>query len=217
MPTGVYIRTPLHGERISAGLNRSESRARRGAKIKALWESGHYDEVLKNFHSPVIRAKRVAHVNSKMFREAARLAKIEQWKNPVYRRRTIKMLIKNRSKQVFPFKDSSIEVAVQTFLLNSRVKFLKHKTVTEVEKYHQWDLVLPNSRLLVEINGCYWHGCPKHFPNKSFSKRDGVLDQIRFKARAIGWDVMVLWEHDIKSGVAFDLLGSVILGYQRAA
>jgi DNA mismatch endonuclease (patch repair protein) len=57
------------------------------------------------------------------------------------------------------------------------------------------------------VDGCFWHGCEKHFKlpksNRSFwkkkinsnIKRDVEVNRF---LRGKGWKVIRLWEHDVK-------------------
>lgn len=68
------------------------------------------------------------------------------------------------------------------------------------------DFVFPNQRLAVFVDGCFWHGCPKHsnMPrnNRAFWKRK--LDSNKARDRKVnrmlrqkGWRVIRIWEHDL--------------------
>ena len=68
------------------------------------------------------------------------------------------------------------------------------------------DLVFGGSRVAVFVDGCFWHGCPKHGgvpqTNREFwatklaqnSERDARVDLV-LKDR--GWTVLRFWEHQI--------------------
>jgi DNA mismatch endonuclease (patch repair protein) len=67
------------------------------------------------------------------------------------------------------------------------------------------DLVFPRPRVAVFLDGCFWHGCPRHFRpsklNESFwttkitdnHKRDRDTDRQLAEA---GWTVVRVWEHE---------------------
>jgi DNA mismatch endonuclease, patch repair protein len=67
------------------------------------------------------------------------------------------------------------------------------------------DIVFPTQKIAVFIDGCFWHGCPKHgtWPkaNSEFwfakiqrnKKRDKDTNK---KLRAAGWKVVRIWEHE---------------------
>lgn len=70
------------------------------------------------------------------------------------------------------------------------------------------DFVFKAERVVVFVDGCFWHGCPKHlrmpktnvdyWETKIFRnmKRD---KSIRKQLRKSGWKVLRLWEHELKS------------------
>ena len=72
------------------------------------------------------------------------------------------------------------------------------------------DMVFPLYNTAVLIDGCFWHGCPKHYRaplsnvkywKKKISgnkKRDRKIDK---KLAEEGWKVIRIWEHDIKSNL----------------
>jgi DNA mismatch endonuclease (patch repair protein) len=72
------------------------------------------------------------------------------------------------------------------------------------------DFVFPKSRLAVFVDGCFWHGCPKHFrkpkDNRKYwhekilrnQKRDRLVTKT---LRKIGWRVLRIWEHELKNEV----------------
>ncbi len=71
------------------------------------------------------------------------------------------------------------------------------------------DFVFPALRLVVFVDGCFWHGCPKHCRMPSSRRkywgekiarnraRDRRINRI---LRKDGWRVVRLWEHDIAEG-----------------
>jgi len=68
------------------------------------------------------------------------------------------------------------------------------------------DFVFRQARLAVFVDGCFWHGCPKHgtkpkgnavFWKKKFARnqaRDRLVNQT---LRRTGWRVLRIWEHDL--------------------
>jgi DNA mismatch endonuclease Vsr len=76
------------------------------------------------------------------------------------------------------------------------------------------DFYFPTSRLMVFVDGCFWHGCPQcgHVPsvNRSFwlakirrnQERDEANGQ---KLTAAGFRVLRFWEHELQ-GTADSLL-----------
>jgi DNA mismatch endonuclease (patch repair protein) len=67
------------------------------------------------------------------------------------------------------------------------------------------DFVFPRNRLAVFVDGCFWHGCPKHgkqpASNVSFWKaklaRNGTRDQLVTRTlKQRGWQVLRVWQHE---------------------
>jgi DNA mismatch endonuclease Vsr len=113
----------------------------------------------------------------------------------------------HRSKLVMPFKDTKIEVVVQDYLSSIGMKFTKHiilKNVSPIQYlYHQYDIVIKELKIIVEVNGCYYHKCPQncmthYHPNIEKSHRRDV--EIQASASRAGWKLIWLWEHDIRNG-----------------
>lgn len=66
------------------------------------------------------------------------------------------------------------------------------------------DLVFRPAKVAVFVNGCFWHGCPKHYsPPKSNRRywsekvrRNRERDfETSFLLKRRGWRVLVFWEH----------------------
>jgi DNA mismatch endonuclease, patch repair protein len=76
--------------------------------------------------------------------------------------------------------------------------------------YGNPDLVFTTSKLVVFIDGCFWHKCPYHFirPKTRSDFWDIKISQnvkrdkkVIKKLRDDGWIVMRFWEHSIKKDV----------------
>ena len=69
------------------------------------------------------------------------------------------------------------------------------------------DFIFPHQRIALFVDGCFWHGCKKHFKtpntNRRFwmhkirgnKKRDKVVSS---DLRKSGWKVIRIWEHQVK-------------------
>jgi very-short-patch-repair endonuclease len=76
------------------------------------------------------------------------------------------------------------------------------------QKIGKWvvDLVHPDVKIIVEVNGDYWHGNPKVYPPDAYINGLGMTVGEKNAADAyrneqlckMGYDVVVLWESDIK-------------------
>jgi len=70
------------------------------------------------------------------------------------------------------------------------------------------DFVFKKLKLVVFVDGCFWHGCPKHYNRpannsefwekkyKANKKRDRKVNSTLKKE---GWTVLRIWEHELKS------------------
>lgn len=61
------------------------------------------------------------------------------------------------------------------------------------------DFVVPRLKLIVQVDGCYWHGCKKH-SGRSLAECRNLRQKdkrITSKATSKGWTVVRVWEHAI--------------------
>jgi len=70
------------------------------------------------------------------------------------------------------------------------------------------DFVFPKQKVALFVDGCFWHGCPKHsnmpVNNREFweKKLGGNKKRDRFvnrQLRKAGWNVVRFWEHDLRN------------------
>jgi DNA mismatch endonuclease (patch repair protein) len=68
------------------------------------------------------------------------------------------------------------------------------------------DFVFPTRRLAVFVDGCFWHGCPRHETkprnNAAFWRRKFAANKARDRLvtrtlRQGGWRVLRIWEHEL--------------------
>jgi DNA mismatch endonuclease (patch repair protein) len=68
------------------------------------------------------------------------------------------------------------------------------------------DFTFRRHRLVVFVDGCFWHGCPKHSKtpsnNRAFWSRKLSTNKTRDRLvtrtlRKSGWRVLRIWEHDL--------------------
>ena len=69
------------------------------------------------------------------------------------------------------------------------------------------DIVFPSRRVVIFVDGCFWHKCPQHFQvpanNRDFWNEkinSNVLrdQKINETLKQLGWKVIRLWEHEVK-------------------
>ncbi len=97
---------------------------------------------------------------------------------------------KSRAKQIFPVKDSSIEVKIQNFLKELNIEFFTHQYMKEIEHGYQCDILIPSKNMVIECDGDYWHNYPI----------GNELDHMRTKELLEkGFKVLRLWENEINN------------------
>lgn len=80
------------------------------------------------------------------------------------------------------------------------------------------DIVFRSAKVAVFVNGCFWHGCPKHHVTPKTNKRfwiDKVKrnrerdEETKRLLRRRGWKVIILWEHEDFSAPAAKIVRHV--------
>jgi DNA mismatch endonuclease (patch repair protein) len=68
------------------------------------------------------------------------------------------------------------------------------------------DLVFPSSRVAILVDGCFWHGCPRHYvrprTKESFWETKLAENVARDRRQTLdleaqGWRVIRIWEHSV--------------------
>ena len=110
-------------------------------------------------------------------------------------------------------KDTKPEILVRKYLFSRGLRYRKND-----KRYPGCpDIVLPKHRTAVFINSCFWHkhiGC-RHFvlPKSNIEFWDNKLETNRLRDErniqqlcADGWNVVVVWECELKKSVREDRL-----------
>ena len=102
-------------------------------------------------------------------------------------------------------RDNAAELAVRSALHQLGFRFRLHQRVVPGTK-RTVDILLPRHRLAIFVNGCFWHGCPRHatWPksNADFwrlkieANRARDVDTDR-RLKEAGWRVIRIWEHEL--------------------
>jgi DNA mismatch endonuclease (patch repair protein) len=68
------------------------------------------------------------------------------------------------------------------------------------------DFIFPKLKLAIFVDGCFWHGCPKHATkpqnNRAFWRRKFSANKARDALvtrtlKRAGWRVLRVWEHEL--------------------
>ncbi len=71
-------------------------------------------------------------------------------------------------------------------------------------------------KVIVRIQGCWFHGCPKHskipktnkiFWTKKFKRNKERDKEVYNYYRKLGWKIINVWEHDIRKSVKINING----------
>ncbi len=107
-------------------------------------------------------------------------------------------------------KNTSAESALRSELHALGLRYRIHVPVLTKPR-RVADIVFAGARVVVAVDGCYWHGCPEHatWPkqNAEFWRAKIVANQVRdrdtdARLRADGWEVIRVWEHEKPREVA---------------
>ena len=69
------------------------------------------------------------------------------------------------------------------------------------------DFVFPRLRVAVFVDGCFWHGCPRHGTQPKTNAKFWLAKitgnkardrQVNRRLHKLGWRVLRIWEHELK-------------------
>jgi DNA mismatch endonuclease (patch repair protein) len=81
------------------------------------------------------------------------------------------------------------------------------------------DFVFPRAKIAVFIDGCFWHGCPLHCrkPSSNVNYWNTKIEKNKIRDKKItktlkmnGWQVIRIWEHEVKVGTLYKKLKRII-------
>jgi len=183
MPTGIYKRTKKHCENISKSLKGIE----------------HSDKMKKNMS--ISMKGKISHRKGKNISDETKLKISKSLKgraSPFKGMKQSDKFMQSLHNRIMPYRDSKLEKMLQAFLISESILFDKHwspKELINQKYYHRYDLHIKDINLLIEIDGCYWHGCKKcGFQDLEKTKRD---KRQNYMAKKIGYKVIRFWGHDI--------------------
>lgn len=110
----------------------------------------------------------------------------------------------SRRMRATPGRDTAPELHLRQALHARGLRFRVDQRV-EVGTKRRADIVFPKTRVVVFVDGCFWHGCPLHMTwprnnatwwrQKIEANRDRDRSTTR-RLRAAGWSVVRVWEHE---------------------
>jgi G:T-mismatch repair DNA endonuclease (very short patch repair protein) len=119
---------------------------------------------------------------------------ISEWHKEILRR--------SRSKQIFPLKDTSIEIKIQEFLKKLYPEFYTHQYISNIFHAYQCDIFIPNLNLIIECFGDYWHANSDKYDFNQLNeeqKDQQLEDELRaYELINKGYNLLILWENEIR-------------------
>ena len=166
----------------------------------------------KKWADPKYRKKTIENrdfYKSEEWRRKNSEARKKLWANPEFREKIME--------NIYRCYGTSIELKVKEILDKMGVKYRYQSTPDGALRgtkraYHHFDFVIPDKRIVLEVNGDYWHGNPEVYPNLSERQekqreRDMELKRL---VEERGWRYVEIWEKDIKEGREEEILKEVL-------
>lgn len=116
-------------------------------------------------------------------------------------------------------RDTTPELAIRR-LLHARGMRYRVDVPLEFDRRRRADILFPSARLVVFIDGCFWHGCEQHYSvpvsNAEFwatkrAKNISRDEETTARLMQSGWTVKRYWEHEAPAAVVDDIEAT----YQR--
>jgi len=63
------------------------------------------------------------------------------------------------------------------------------------------DLAIPEKKIAIYCDGCYWHSCPICFDHEVRRGIRGADALVTKRLKALGWQVFRFWEHEIREDI----------------
>lgn len=145
-------------------------------KGKSPWNKGKH--ILKTTKKKISQSMTGKHL-TKEHKQNLKIA----MQNPRYR----ELQRQKRLHQIFPTKDTSIELKLQDELSRRGIAYCKHYPIIG-----QPDLAFPDKKIAVFADGNYWHNLSNQ------KEKDARINE---QLRNDGWTVLRFWEHEINSNV----------------
>ena len=105
--------------------------------------------------------------------------------------------------------DTAPELAIRRQLFRMGLRYRVQVSIVSPRRTH--DVVFTKARVVVDIRGCFWHGCEQHgttsksntewWQAKISSNRARDSDTEK-RLRSAGWLPVVVWEHEDPSVAA---------------
>lgn len=130
-----------------------------------------------------------------------------------------------KSMQANRSRDTKPELRVRQILHDSGLRYRVDYAPLPSSRRNRADIVFTRAKVAVFIDGCFWHGCPRHHSapkaNGDFWRAKLVEnrtrdEQVTTRLQAAGWLVLRFWEHDAPTDIAKEIEREVRKRSKRA-
>lgn len=103
-----------------------------------------------------------------------------------------------------PQKGTKAELVLRRKLHSPGLRYRLHLTLLAKPR-RVADIVFPRARIVVFVDGCFWHGCPEHVTwpksNADFWRAKIEANRLRDmdtsqRLASQGWKIVRVWEHE---------------------
>jgi DNA mismatch endonuclease (patch repair protein) len=114
-----------------------------------------------------------------------------------------------RRMQTAPRRDTHCELALRSALHRLGLRYRVDRKLPGLRR--RADLTFVRARVAVFVDGCFWHGCPRHvtWPKANAEWWRAKLEMNRRRdadtsrqLRRAGWRVVRVWEHELPARAA---------------
>lgn len=88
------------------------------------------------------------------------------------------------------WKDTKLELIFEKQLQEKELKYQKQFRVGRKTA----DFYLPQQNLLIEVDGCFWHGCKEHKPE---AQNEDKFEEKYNYYKEKGFESIRIWEHEL--------------------
>ncbi len=97
-----------------------------------------------------------------------------------------------------PIKKNNVEKLVEQYLLDNKIDY---KYCLILDKKYQYDFIVKDKKILIEVNGTYWHADPRFYNENNMNVRQKFKvskdKEKREYAESKGFKLLYIWEEDI--------------------
>lgn len=107
-------------------------------------------------------------------------------------------------------RDTAAELSLRRALFKRGLRFRVDYALPGLLR-RRADIAFPRARVAVFVDGCFWHGCPRHgtrpkanagFWHQKIEANRARDENTNARLRLIGWAVLRVWEHEVSDVVA---------------